>query len=132
MNLLRRVLLIGVLATLVDVGGLLVLVEVLGWPVWLADAVAVAAATLVSFLLHTARTGQCGCSMASVVRQPRALLEHRCRGAGGRCGGADLLARGLLRPGWWLPLTAGQGRVAGSGVPGPQLQLPQPDVPGGP
>lgn len=54
MNLLRRVLLFGVLATAVDVGGLLWLVEGLGWRVLPADVVAVATATVVSYLLHTA------------------------------------------------------------------------------
>jgi putative flippase GtrA len=53
-NLLRRVLLAGVLATAVDVFGLLWLVEGLGWGVLPADVVAVASATLVSYVLHTA------------------------------------------------------------------------------
>jgi dolichyl-phosphate beta-glucosyltransferase len=54
LKLLRRVLLYGVLATAVDVGGLLWLVEGLGWKVLPADVVAVATATVVSYLLHTA------------------------------------------------------------------------------
>jgi putative flippase GtrA len=53
-NLLRRVLLVGVLATTIDVGGVLWLVDGLGWAVLPADVVAVAAATVVSYLLHTA------------------------------------------------------------------------------
>lgn len=103
MNLLRRVLAIGVLATLVDVVGLVVLVEVFGWPLWMADAVAVAVATSVSYFLHTARTSSAGApsrrwfhssgpywSTASV-----ALLVDV---------GVITLLNWLLRPGWWLPL----------------------------
>lgn len=52
MNLLRRFVLVGAVATSVDVALLLWLREGLGWPVPGADAVAVAAATLVSWLLH--------------------------------------------------------------------------------
>lgn len=52
MNLLRRFVLIGTVATGVDVGLLLALREAAGWPVPLADAVAVAAATAVSWVLH--------------------------------------------------------------------------------
>jgi dolichyl-phosphate beta-glucosyltransferase len=52
MNLLRRVLLVGFTATLIDVAGVLLLWE-LGWHVAPADAVAVAAATVASWSLHT-------------------------------------------------------------------------------
>lgn len=52
MNLLRRVLLIGVISTFVDVGSVLALVE-LGWPVIPADVVAVSLATLISWILHS-------------------------------------------------------------------------------
>ncbi len=52
MNLLRRFVLVGAVATTVDVGLLLALRQWAGWPVPLADAVAVAVATLVSWLLH--------------------------------------------------------------------------------
>jgi len=51
-NLLRRFVLIGTIATLVDIGLLVVLRAQAGWPVPLADAVAVAVATGVSWLLH--------------------------------------------------------------------------------
>ena len=51
-NLLRRFVLVGVIATTVDVGLLLVLRQRVGWPVPLADAAAVAVATVVSWLLH--------------------------------------------------------------------------------
>jgi dolichyl-phosphate beta-glucosyltransferase len=52
MDLLRRFTLVGVLATGVDVLALLAFREWLGWPVWLADALAVALATVVSWVLH--------------------------------------------------------------------------------
>ncbi len=52
MNLFRRFLLVGALSTVVDVGLFLVLRQDAGWPVPVADAVAVATATLVSWLLH--------------------------------------------------------------------------------
>jgi putative flippase GtrA len=51
-NLLRRFVLIGTAATLVDVALLLVLSGSVGWPVPAADAVAVAVAVAVSWLLH--------------------------------------------------------------------------------
>jgi len=101
-NLLRRVLLIGVVSTLVDVGGLLLLVEVAGWKVLPADVVAVAAATVVSFLLH-ATVGQPGSpdrrwytspgpywmtSLAALVADVAVLVA--------------LVS--VFQPGWWLPL----------------------------
>ncbi|MFZ4518176.1 MAG: glycosyltransferase [Microthrixaceae bacterium] len=52
MKLLRRFLLIGAAATLVDIGLLVGLRQLAGWPVPAADAVAVAAATAVSWCLH--------------------------------------------------------------------------------
>jgi dolichyl-phosphate beta-glucosyltransferase len=51
-NLLRRFVLVGAIATLVDVALLLVLRQQVGWPVPAADAVAVAVATMVSWVLH--------------------------------------------------------------------------------
>jgi dolichyl-phosphate beta-glucosyltransferase len=51
-NLFRRFLLVGALATVVDVGLFVVLRQDVGWPVPVADAVAVATATLLSWLLH--------------------------------------------------------------------------------
>lgn len=52
MRSFRRFVLVGVVATVVDVGLLVVLRQSLGWPVPAADAVAVASATLVSWVLH--------------------------------------------------------------------------------
>lgn len=52
MNLLRRFVLIGTIATIADIGLLVALRFQAGWPVPLADAVAVAVATGVSWLLH--------------------------------------------------------------------------------
>jgi len=52
MTLLRRLALIGTLATVLDIAGVVVLAEVVGWPIWWADATAVAVATLVSWALH--------------------------------------------------------------------------------
>jgi putative flippase GtrA len=51
-NVLRRFVLVGVVATTVDVGLLLLLRQRAGWPMPLADAAAVAVATIVSWLLH--------------------------------------------------------------------------------
>ena len=107
MNLLRRVLLIGVVSTLVDVGGLLLLVYGAGWEVLPADVVAVATATVVSFLLH-AGVGQPGSpdrrwysspgpywltSLAALVADVAVLVT--------------LVT--VFGPGWWLPLTACKG-----------------------
>ena len=52
MNLLRRITLVGTTATVVDVVLFVVLASALGWPVWWADATAVAVATAVSWCLH--------------------------------------------------------------------------------
>lgn len=56
MHLFRRFVLVGVIATAVDVGLLVVLRQRVGWPVPVADAVAVAVATTVSWVLHGAVT----------------------------------------------------------------------------
>jgi dolichyl-phosphate beta-glucosyltransferase len=55
-SLLRRFASIGFVATAVDVGLLLVLARGLGWPVLAADAVAIGAAAVVSFVAHRAIT----------------------------------------------------------------------------
>jgi dolichyl-phosphate beta-glucosyltransferase len=51
-NLLRRITLVGTTATVVDVVLFVVLASSVGWPVWWADAAAVAVATAVSWCLH--------------------------------------------------------------------------------
>ncbi len=56
MNLLRRFALVGTIATLVDVALFVALAAAFGWPVWWADAAAVAAATAVSWSLHAVAT----------------------------------------------------------------------------
>ncbi|KLR62399.1 glycosyl transferase [Actinobacteria bacterium IMCC26207] len=52
MDLLRRFALVGLIATAVDVIALLVLREQVGLPIWIADSLAVALATGVSWVLH--------------------------------------------------------------------------------
>ena len=52
MNLLRRFVVAGLVATAVDIGLLLWLANGLGWPVPAADVVAVGVATIVSWVLH--------------------------------------------------------------------------------
>ncbi len=52
MNLLRRFVLVGTIATLVDVVALLLLRQELGWAVPVADTVAVVLATACSWILH--------------------------------------------------------------------------------
>lgn len=103
MNLLRRVLLIGVISTLVDVGGLLALVEGAGWSVVPADAVAVAAATLVSFVLHTLRTGQSGAPWKRWFASPGAYWSTAAAALIVDVAVLWALVE-LLDPGWWLPL----------------------------
>jgi dolichyl-phosphate beta-glucosyltransferase len=57
-NLLRRFVLVGAIATTVDIVLLVVLRQRVGWPVPSADAVAVAVASVVSWLLHETVTFQ--------------------------------------------------------------------------
>ena len=54
--LLRRFATIGLVATAVDIGLLVVLARAAGWPVLVADAVSITAAACVSFLAHRAIT----------------------------------------------------------------------------
>ena len=99
MNLLRRFVLVGVVATLVDVGLLLALRYPAGWPVPAADAVAVAAATLVSWLLHSSLT----------FPGDPSLRWYRRVGAYVAAAAMALVADvavltvlfAWLRPGWW-------------------------------
>jgi dolichyl-phosphate beta-glucosyltransferase len=98
-NLLRRFVLVGAVATIVDLGLLLGLRYQAGWPVPAADAVAVAAATLVSWLLH---------SWLTFPGDP-SLRWYRRVGAYVAAGAMALLADvavltilfAWLRPGWW-------------------------------
>jgi putative flippase GtrA len=52
MRILRRFLAVGAVATAIDVGLLVILAVVVGWPPWLADLVAISTATVVSYLGH--------------------------------------------------------------------------------
>jgi len=98
-NLLRRFVLVGVVATLVDLGLLLSLRFSAGWPVPAADAVAVAAATLVSWLLQSSLT----------FPGDPALRWYRRVGAYVAAGTMALVADVVvltalfawLRPNWW-------------------------------
>ena len=101
MNLLRRVLLIGVLSTAIDIGGLLALVE-LGWHVVPADVVAVSLATTVSFFLHT--------WIAQKDSPARRWFEspgpYWWTALAALLVDVGILTASveLLRPSWWLPL----------------------------
>lgn len=103
MNLLRRVLLVGVLSTIVDVGGLLLLAEVFDWPVVVADATAVAAATVASFLLHTARTGQAGSPGRRWFDSPGPYWSTALVALAVDVSVLWVLYE-ILDPGWWLAL----------------------------
>ena len=99
MNLLRRFVLVGVVATLVDLGLLLSLRYSAGWPVPAADAVAVAVATLVSWRLQSSLT----------FPGDSALRGYRRVGAYVAAAAMALVADVAvltvlfvwLRPGWW-------------------------------
>jgi dolichyl-phosphate beta-glucosyltransferase len=99
MNLLRRFVLVGVIATVVDVVLLLVLRERAGLAVWLADAAAVATATLVSWVLH---------GLVTYPDDPSRRWYRRIGAYSGTAavalvvdvGVISLLDR-LLHPGWW-------------------------------
>ena len=102
MNLLRRIALVGTTATFVDVALFVVLVEWAGWPVWWADATAVAIATAVSWVLHALVTfpddptrrwfERLGPYLTTAVL---ALLVDVA---------VVSFMDWLLRPGWWLPV----------------------------
>jgi len=99
MNLLRRFTLVGLTATVVDVALLLVLRDRVGLAVWLADAIAVAVATAISWILH------------GLVTFPDDPTRRWYRHAGQytRVATISLLVDvavvsalyALLRPGWW-------------------------------
>ena len=104
MNLLRRFALVGTIVTVLDVASLLVLREVFGWPVWAADAVAVAVATLLSWGLH------------GLLTFPDEPSQRWFRRPGPYVYTASLalvadvavltVLDAALSPGWWLPLLA--------------------------
>ncbi len=99
MNLLRRFTLVGTFATVVDVVLLVVLREQLGLAVWLADTIAVASATLVSWVLH---------GLVTFPDDP-SRRWYRHPGPYLRTAGLSLLADvvtitilyALLHPEWW-------------------------------
>ncbi len=99
MNLLRRFVLVGTIATVVDVVLLLVLREQVGLAVWWADAIAVAAATLVSWVLH---------GLVTYPDDPSRRWYRRIGAYSGTAAVAllvdvaviSVLDR-LLHPGWW-------------------------------
>jgi dolichyl-phosphate beta-glucosyltransferase len=103
MNLLRRFVLAGALATATDVGLLLALRFWAGWSVPLADAVAVAAATAVSWILH---------SLLTLPRDPSKRWfsnnPGRYLGTAGVALVVDVavitMLDQLLAPGWWAAL----------------------------
>jgi len=99
MNLLRRFVLVGVVATAVDVLVLLGLHFRAGFAVWLADAAAVATATAVSWVLHSALTFPGDPSMRWYRRFELYVL------AGAMALVTDVVVLSVLnaalRPGWW-------------------------------
>lgn len=99
MNLLRRFVLVGVVATLVDVGLLLALRYPAGWPVPAADAVAVAVATAVSWLLHSSLTFP-GDPSLRWYRRVRAYVAAAAMALVADVAVLTLLFA-WLRPGWW-------------------------------
>lgn len=102
MNLLRRIALVGTTATVIDIALFVVLVEWAGWPVWWADAAAVAAATAVSWVLH------------ALVTFPDDPTRRWFERLGPYLSTAALalvvdvavvsFMDWLLNPGWWLPV----------------------------
>lgn len=102
MNVLRRFTLVGTVVTVVDIALLVLLRESLGWPVWAADAAAVAAATALSWGLH------------GIITFPDDPSRRWYRRLGAYTWTAGLalavdvavitVLDAALRPGWWLPL----------------------------
>jgi dolichyl-phosphate beta-glucosyltransferase len=102
MNLLRRFTLVGTTVTVIDVALLVLLREVAGWPVWAADALAVLAATLLSWCLH---------ELVTFPDDPTRRWYQR-PGPYVRTASLALVVDvavitaldALLAPGWWGPL----------------------------
>jgi putative flippase GtrA len=99
MDLLRRFALVGLIATAVDVIALLVLREQVDLPIWIADSLAVALATAVSWVLH---------GLVSFPDDP-SRRWYRRPAQYVRASAVSLLADvivlsllyGLLHPEWW-------------------------------
>jgi dolichyl-phosphate beta-glucosyltransferase len=101
-NLLRRITLVGTTATVVDVVLFVLLATAVGWPVWWADAAAVAIATAVSWCLH---------ALVTFPDDPTRRWFERLGTYVWTASTALLVDVAvvtflywLLRPGWWLPL----------------------------
>lgn len=99
MNVLRRFALVGTLVTIVDVALLVVLREAAGWPVWAADAAAVAVATLLSWSLHGVITFPDDPSRRW-YRRPGPYISTAALALVADVAVISLLYA-ALRPGWW-------------------------------
>ncbi len=104
MNVLRRFALVGTVVTVVDVALLVVLVEAAGWQVWSADAVAVLAATVLSWSLHGLVTFPDD-PTRRWYRQPGPYVWTALLALALDVAVISLLDR-VLQPGWWAPLLA--------------------------
>ena len=102
MNLLRRIALVGTTATIIDIALFVVLVEWAGWPVWWADAAAVATATAVSWILHALVTFPDDPSRRWFER----LGPYLSTAALALVVDVAVVSfmDWLLGPGWWLPV----------------------------
>jgi len=101
-NLLRRIALVGTTATIIDIALFVVLVEWAGWPVWWADAAAVATATAVSWILHALVTFPDDPSRRWFER----LGPYLSTAALALVVDVAVVSfmDWLLGPGWWLPV----------------------------
>ena len=83
MRILRRFVAVGAFATAVDFGGFLVLHLALGWSPLVADVVAIAAATVTSFVLHRVVTFAADQEFRSGANQ---TIDAECPASGERGG----------------------------------------------
>ena len=100
MNVLRRVTLVGTIATLVDVVLFVALASGPGWPVWWADMTAVVVATAVSWSLHALVTFPDDPSRRWFQRLGTYLLTATSALVMDVAGVSLLYV--WLRPSWWL------------------------------
>ncbi|HLU42376.1 MAG TPA: glycosyltransferase [Microthrixaceae bacterium] len=107
MGALRRFALVGTFVTVVDVTLLLVLVEAAGWEVWAADAVAVLAATVLSWSLHGLVTFPDD-PTRRWYRQPGPYVWTAVLALALDVAVISVLDM-VLRPGWWGPLLVAKG-----------------------